>query len=275
MKKIFKTTLPIFLAILLLAGGAGLWVWQSAQIAKLTEGKLQLHFIDVGQGDAALLVLPTGERIMIDVGTRESGEAILSHLAKWNVKALDLVILSHNHDDHAGGLPILEEVMPVGGVLYAGEPPTDCGLEMRELVAGETFTLGEVCFTVLGPLSSEDSDNRSMILRVDYGKRSFLFTGDAEPEEEELLLQSAPTLLDVDLLKVAHHGSKYSTTQGFVEAVSPEIAVFSASAENSFGHPAPSVMERLKEADCLVYRTDLTGTIIFLCDGKQITRYRG
>ncbi len=275
MKKLLKTILPIALAVLLLAGGAGLWAWKTAQMTALLEGKLQIHFIDVGQGDAALLVLPTGERIMIDTGTAESGEAILAHLKQWKVGALDLVILSHNHDDHAGGLPVLAEVMPIGGILYAGEPPADCGLETRELVAGETFSLGEVGFTVLGPQSAEDAENRSMILRVDYGKRSFLFTGDAEPEEEELLLQSVLALLDVDLLKVAHHGSKYSTTQGFVEAVSPEIAVVSASAENSFGHPAPSVMERLKEADCLVYRTDVSGTLIFLCDGKQITRYRG
>ena len=274
MNKLLKTILPIALALLLIAGGAGLWAWQTQARLQMTEGKLRLHFIDVGQGDAALLILPTGERIMIDTGTEESGEAILAYLAKWNVKALDLVILSHNHDDHAGGLALLEQTLPIGGVLYAGDPPAECGLSMREVAAGESFSIGEVHFAVLGPLTEEGIENRSMILRVDYGERSFLFTGDAEAEEEALLLEQMPKLLDVDLLKVGHHGSATSSNEAFLQAVTPEIAVISASADNSFGHPAPSVVDELKEVGAAVWRTDKSGTLIFLCDGDRITRYR-
>lgn len=273
MKKHLKTILCAALAILLFAGGAGLWAWQTAQRTALLDGKLQLHFLDVGQGDAALLILPTGQRIMIDTGTRESGEAILSHLAKWDVNALDLVILSHAHSDHAGGLPILAEAMPIGGVLYDGEPPTDCHLPMRQVSAGDRFSIGEVEFSILGPLSEKDSENRSLILRIDYGVRSFLFMGDAESDEEQALLEKAPTLLNADLLKVGHHGAETSSTEAFLSAVHPEIAVISSSADNPFGHPSPTVLDRLKTSDCMVYRTDRQGTLIFLCDGTLLTRY--
>jgi competence protein ComEC len=274
MKNKLKIGLSVLLAVLTVAGSVGLWVWQNHSHLRLTEGKLQLHFIDVGQGDAALLVLPTGERIMIDTGTEESGEAILSHLAKWDVAALDLVILSHNHDDHAGGLPLLAETMPIGGVLYAGEAPGDYDLEMREVKAGDSFTIGDADFAVLGPLAAEESENRSMILRIDYGELSFLFTGDAEAEEEELLLEQMAGLLDVDLLKVAHHGSAYSSTDAFLQAVSPEIAVISASADNNFGHPAPTTVEKLKSLGAMVYRIDRQGSLVILSDGKTLTRYR-
>ncbi|MBQ8287627.1 MAG: MBL fold metallo-hydrolase [Clostridia bacterium] len=273
MKKIFKTIVPVVLAVLVLAGGAGIWAWQRAALRDATDGKLQLHFIDVGQADAALLILPTGERIMIDTGTKESGEAILSHLAKWDVGALDLVILSHNHDDHAGGLPVIADAMPVGGVLYSGEVPADCGVPMRAVSAGYGFSIGEVQFSILGPLSEEGTENRSMILRIDYGVRSFLFTGDAEAGEEELLLEKAHALLNVDLLKVAHHGSATSSTEAFLAAVSPEVAVISASADNDFGHPSPQTVNRLKALDCMIYRTDWTGTLVFLCDGTVLSRY--
>lgn len=273
MKKILRIVFPIVLALLILAGGAGLWAWQTAARRNTVDGKLGLHFIDVGQGDAALLILPTGERIMIDTGTEESGEAVLSHLAKWNVSALDLVILSHNHDDHAGGLPVIADAMPVGGVLYAGEAPADCALPMRELAAGDTFSIGAVCFSVLGPLSEEGCENRSLILRIDYGVRSFLFTGDAEAQEEELLLAETPSLLNVDLLKVAHHGSATSSTEAFLAAVCPEVAVISASKDNSFGHPSPQTLGSLRALGCMIYRTDQSGTLIFLCDGTVLTRY--
>ncbi|MBQ8383291.1 MAG: MBL fold metallo-hydrolase [Clostridia bacterium] len=273
MKKILKTIVPIVLAALVLAGGAGIWAWQTAARRDAVEGKLQLHFIDVGQADAALLILPTGERIMIDTGTKESGEAILSHLAKWNVGALDLVILSHNHDDHAGGLAVLADAMPVGGVLYAGEAPADCGVPMRAVSAGHSFAIGEVYFSILGPLSEAGEENRSMILRIDYGVRSFLFTGDAEAGEEELLLATAPTLLNADLLKVGHHGSATSSTETFLAAVSPEVAVISASADNDYGHPSPQTVSRLRALDCMVYRTDQSGTLVFLCDGTILSRY--
>ena len=273
MKKILKTIVPLILATLVLAGGAGLWAWQRAERQRATDGKLQIHYIDVGQGDAALLILPTGERIMIDTGTYESGEAILSHLAKWEVAALDLVILSHSHSDHAGGLEVLAEAMPIGGVLYTDVPPEDCGLTVRPLSPGYCFSVGEVKFSVLGPLSDETSENRCLILRIDYGVRSFLFMGDAEADEEEALLATVPELLNADLLKVGHHGAASSTTEAFLFAVDPEVAVISASRDNSYGHPSPKVLDRLRAAGCMIYRTDRQGTLIFLCDGTNLTRY--
>ena len=143
---------------------------------------------------------------------------------------------------------------------------------MQELFPGDAFAIGNLRFSVLGPLDEEDAENRSLILRADYGETSFLFTGDAEEKEEELLLNVCGTLLDVDLLKVAHHGSDTSTTDAFIDAVTPEIAVISASRDNSYGHPSPNVTERLTQRNCQIVSTYQEGTIVFLTDGKIITR---
>lgn len=254
----------------------GTWDYfhKQSEIVQQINGKLQIHFLDVGQGDAALLILPTGERVMIDTGTEESGESILSHFAKWKVDYIDYVILSHTHSDHAGGFSLMEEYIGVGSVLYSGTAPDNCNSHLQELFAGDAFSIGDLQFLVLGPLGEEDNENRSLIIRVDYGETSLLFTGDAEKAEEELLLTACGNLLDTDLLKVAHHGSNTSTTMGFIDAVTPEYAVISVSEDNSYGHPSPSVVDRLAEKKCKVYSTHRDGTIVFLSDGKQLTRYR-
>ncbi len=266
--------LPLLLIAGLLIAGAALWLWKANEHLHNTKGQLQIHFINVGQGDAALLILPTGERIMVDVGPAESTETVLSHLTKWRVEALDMVILSHSHEDHAGALSALAEALPIGGLLHTDAPPQDCDLPTRKITAGETFSIGEVHFSVLGPVDDEaDGENVSMILRIDYGKRSFLFTGDTEAGGEEALVNTLPHLLNADLLKVAHHGSASSSTETFLAAVCPEIAVISASADNPFGHPAPEVLSRLSAYDCMIYRTDREGSVVFLCDGKKLSRY--
>lgn len=275
MKKKYLPKLILLTTLILcvFAGGAGFRAWMMSDRAAHTDGKLQIHTIDVGQGDATLLCLPTGERLLVDTGTAESAEKILAHLARWQITAIDLVILSHNHSDHAGGLPILANALPIGGVLYTGEPPTDCTLPLREVTAGDSFSLGEVTFSVLGPLTDDDINNLSMILRVDYRERSFLFTGDAEAEEEEQIVAAHGALLDVDFLKVAHHGSASSSTEAFLAAVTPQVAVISASEDNSFGHPSLQTLERLELLGCMIFRTDRSGTLVFLCDGYTLTRY--
>lgn len=281
MKKSFlwKQVLAILLAVVLFVVGAVDYFLMRNLILSEIQGKLQIHFLDVGQGDATLLILPTGERIMIDTGTPESGEQILAHFAKWKVDRLDYVILSHSHSDHAGGLPLLEETIGVGRVIYTGNAPENCSTPMQEVNAGDCFSVGAVNFSVLGPLSEEVEDedeisNRSMILRLDYGETSVLFTGDAEAEEESLLLATCPTLLDVDLLKVAHHGSNSSSTKEFLNAVTPKIAIISASADNSYGHPSPNVVDRLTAVECNTYSTHIDGTILYLSNGATFSRYR-
>ena len=270
----WKTLIAIALAILLFSAGVVGYLYEKAEILKQIDGKLQIHFLDVGQGDATLLILPTGERIMIDTGTEESGEKILAHLAKWQVDYIDYVILSHAHSDHAGGLSLLEEQVGVGQILYAGLVPENTSAPMRELYAGDCFAIGDLQFSVLGPLTPAEQENRSLILRVDFAETSLLFTGDAEREEEELLLTTCPQLLDADLLKVAHHGSKNSTSQVFLEAVTPDFAVISASADNSYGHPSPEVEDRLAKMNCKTYSTHREGTVVFLSDGHALKRYK-
>ncbi len=273
LKPYYRSILILLATVLAVTVSIGLWHWQTDAHKALTDGRLQIHVLDVGQGDCTLLILPTGERILIDTGTEESGETILAHLAEWKVGALDLIILSHNHDDHAGGLRILADAIPIGGILYTGQAPQSYGLPTRTLSAGECFSVGDLNCTILGPLSPEEEDNRSMILRMEYGQMSFLFTGDTEAPEEALLLATNPALLDVDFLKVAHHGSDTSTTEAFLAAVTPKVAVISVSDRNSFGHPSPTVCERLKGYHCTVYRTDREGDVIFLTDGTQLIHY--
>ena len=270
----WKFLVAVLLIVLLLVGGIVGYLREKSDIFQQLNGKLQIHFLDVGQGDASLLILPTGERIMVDTGTRESGEKILAHLAKWKVDYIDYVILSHTHSDHAGGLELLEEQIGVGKILYSGIAPEKSHAPTQELHAGEYFDVGDLRFSILGPLTSTDSENRSLILRVDFEEMSILFTGDAESEEEELLLNTCPQLLDVDLLKVAHHGSKNSTSRAFLEAVTPDFAVISASFDNSYGHPAPETEERLAEMKCHVYSTHREGAVIFLSNGHKLVRYQ-
>lgn len=270
----WKQVIAIALIALVFAIGACEYWRERGEILGAIEGKLQIHFLDVGQGDATLLILPTGERVMIDVGPKSAGENLLTHFAKWKVDAIDYLILSHSHADHAGALSLLEQEVGIGMVLYAGEAPEICRSPIQELFPGDCFVIGDLQFCVLGPLTTEDNENRSMVLRIDYEDTSFLFTGDAEEAEETLLLNTCPDLLDVDLLKVAHHGSDTSTQMPFIEAVTPEFAVISASADNSFGHPSPNVVNRLRLADCIAISTHRDGTILFLSDGKSLTRFR-
>lgn len=278
--KKWRKLIWLALAVMIVGVCAGIRLYRTVAREEATDGKLTIHFIDVGQGDAALLTFPDGTSAMIDTGTAESADEVIAYLERWEIERLDYIFLSHPHSDHAGGLEALCEAFEVGELCYAGQAPILGGEgnapAMRALTAGSTADLGGVKLTVLAPLSVKENENdNSLILRLDYGERSMLFTGDAEEDEEKDLLGASPELLDADLLKVAHHGSANSTTEAFVQAVTPEVAVISASSDNSFGHPTPSVVERLRKADCIVYSTSTSGSLTFICDGKTIVRRSG
>ena len=256
--------------------------------AETLNAELSVHFIDVGQGDCSLI--RSGDTtVLIDGGELGSEEKIKSYLEAQNITRLDYVIATHPHSDHIGGLPEILGDFDIGQIILPKVPdsivPTtqiyeklllaiqEKGLKITRAVPGTEYDLGGMSkLKLLGPLS-EDSDNLnnySIVCRLVSGDNSFLFTGDAEKEEEEDLLISGEDLR-ADVLKVAHHGSNSSSTTAFLNAVKPEYCMISVGAENSYGHPGAEAVGRLEKFTGEIYRTDLLGTIVAHWDGNGLT----
>ncbi len=276
-----RLTTKAVLGVLLLVC---LIVW--AAVFSLPDGRLHVRFLDIGQGDAILVTLPDGKQVLIDGGP--SPQALLSELGRampfWD-RQIELVVLSHPDQDHLLGLLGLVERYQVEHVLdYAGDSNLELfaqwqnelrnrGIPTQKAQAGMTIELDDgIRLDVLHPapnlLASEmiSTNNASTVLRLVYGQVSFLFTGDLEQEGENMLLQTTAPL-DSTVLKVSHHGAKEATSEAFVKAVSPQIAVISVGG-NRFGHPAPQTLERL--ANSPVLRTDRSGTIDLQTDGTRL-----
>ncbi|MBC7225543.1 MAG: MBL fold metallo-hydrolase, partial [Anaerolineae bacterium] len=253
----------------------------------LPDGRLHLWFLDVGQGDAILVQSPDGHQMLVDGGPDPQvlQQALGRVLPFWD-RTLDLVVLTHPDGDHAGGLVDLPARYQVGQVLESGVPADEpasrrwrtqaegAGIPVVEARRGMVLDLGGgVVAEVLHPppdLGSLAGDNNaSIVLRVRHGGLAFLLPGDLEREGEAALLQSHQDLRSA-VLKVAHHGSGGGTTEAFLEAVAPELAVVSVGAGNRFGHPSPAVLERLAAQGAVVLRTDLHGTVEILTDGRTL-----
>lgn len=221
-----------------------------------TSGNMSAVFFDVGQGDSALLMTPDSKKILIDCG--EDSRAS-EYLKEMNITHLDLLIKTHPDIDHTGGCSYVEDSINVSRTLTNKNVEKDFFLgisgsaELRVVVAYDTRKF------------SSDNDN-SVLLRADYGKASFLFTGDCGWKCEKEVAGTED--VDVDVLKVGHHGSRYSSSQDFLEKASPSIAVISAG-KNSYGHPHDDALKRLEKCGADVYRTDKDGTVIITTDGKS------
>lgn len=253
----------------------------SIQPTEPTISELTVHFIDVGQADAAVLQCDD-DTMIIDGGNVADSSLIVAYLKKLNIEHIDCMVCTHAHEDHVGGLSAPLSVMPVGAV-YAPVTESDSkayqnfkrkvadtNTEIMHPENYERFPLGSATVEILAsPKSADNLNNTSIILKVTHGNKSFLFTGDAEREEEQTLLDKG--LLKSDVLKVAHHGSSTSTSYTFLREVMPEYAVISVGKDNSYGHPTNDVLSRLRDADVKVYRTDLQGDIIMKSDGENIT----
>lgn len=248
-------------------------------------GKLRVHFLDVGQGDAILVQLPGGENILIDAGTNEAGPAVVQYLKQYAVVKLDYVIGTHPHEDHIGGLDQVIKIFPVGKVYLPRVTNNTAsyrdlllaiknkGLKVTEARAGVSLPLGDgVQALFINPVKKnyDDLNDWSAVLRLTYGQTSFLFTGDAGSAAEEGILASRQPLR-ADVLKVAHHGSRTATGTAFLKAVAPAYAVISAGKGNDYGHPHAQTLQRLQQAGVKVYRTDRDGTITAVSDGKEVT----
>ena len=246
------------------------------------ENGFAVHYIDVGQADSAL-VLCGDQAMLIDGGNTEDSNVVVAYLKKQNVDHLDYVICTHAHEDHVGGLSGPLSVMPADEI-YA--PKTGASSkayqnflkkaeeQKKEIIhpkAGDKFTLGSSSVQILGPVNEDGADinNTSIVLKITYGDTAFLFTGDAEREEEQEIL-SCHYDLKADVLKVGHHGSKNSTTYPFLREVMPEYAVISVGRDNSYGHPTEEALSRLQDAGATILRTDLLGDIIITSDGHEV-----
>jgi competence protein ComEC len=252
----------------------------------LPDGRLHVYFLDVGQGDAILVVAPDGRQILVDGGP--SPTALLSELGDllpfWD-RDLDLVVLTHPDGDHITGLVSLLDRYRVAQVLDVPQSDTAAeaaawrerlarsGLRRTYAQRGMKLSVGGLLLTVLnpGPIpmkgTASDDNNNSVVLRLDYGGTSLLLTGDAETEAEAAMI-AAGLPLRADVLKVGHHGSKGSTSATFIAVVAPQLAVIQVGADNTFGHPSSEVLKRLTGVQ--TYRTDQNGRIEVVSDGKQM-----
>ncbi len=246
---------------------------------------LEVHFLDVGQGDCAV-ILCDGETMIIEGGPYGASGKVYSYVRKTlNLRHVDYLVSTHPHVDHVYGLSTVLNAAQVDLVLspvlqwdsrsfnamlkYAKKQ--DAPVTVPE--EGDTLKLGNAVVTILHCWPEAIQENRtndsSIVLRIDYGNTSFLFTGDAEDWSEYMMLD-AKTNLKADVLKVAHHGSRDSSTPAFLTAVQPKYAVISAGRGNSYGHPHTEVLRRLETIGAKVLRTDLAGTIIFRSDGSTV-----
>lgn len=247
---------------------------------------LTVHFMDVGQADCALLECG-GEYMLIDGGNRDDGQLVVSYLEQQGVEELSYVVCTHAHEDHVGGLPAVLAVYPTEAVYaptrtYSSNIFDDFvyytdqqGLEITIPGVSETFSLGEAEITVLGPVKSyAETNDTSIVLRVDYGSNSFLFTGDMEIAAENDMLDhwgDDSSIFHADVLKVGHHCSNTSTGYRFLYAVDPEYGIISCGRDNSYGHPHEEPLSRLKDAGVALFRTDELGHIVAFADGEEIT----
>lgn len=274
----------VYLLLCALLIGCAYWMGEDGQQVQIpeTSGSLEVHYIDVGQADCILLQCD-GANMLIDGGNVEDSDLVVAYLLEQDITVLDYVVNTHAHEDHVGGLPGVLAVMETRNVWcpvteYSSECFEDfcyyADQQELELVCpepGSRVMLGDAEVTVLGPIRDDyDTNNSSIVLRVDYGVTSFLFTGDAETTAENDILEAGYDV-SATVLKVGHHGSETSSGYQWLREVQPAYAVIQVGTDNSYGHPQEAVMSRLRDADVTVYRTDLQGHIVCRSDGQSVT----
>jgi competence protein ComEC len=242
-------------------------------------GILEVHIIDVGQGDSILILSPDGQAGLIDGG--EAGSGAYAYLRSLGINRLDWIVATHPHDDHIGGLPEVLKNIPTRKVVTNGEEHTttsferfidaiaEARAEYVEAKRGDILSLGDLTIDILNPdrLDPRSLNNNSLVLRLVYGRVVFLFTGDAERGAENSMLASGLPLQST-ILKAGHHGSRTSSTPDFLAKVRPSLAVYSAGQGNRYGHPHQETLDTFANLGIELMGTDLYGTIVITSDGQ-------
>ena len=251
----------------------------------IVDGSAQVSIIDVGQGDS-VLIRTKDETVLIDAGPASAKNDLREYLISQGVESIDFAVFTHPHEDHIGGAAMVMDEFDVKNVILPNAVHTSATFEnmieaiensdavSHQAIYGTEFMAGGIRLTVLAPISEEydELNDYSVVIRVDYGETSFMFTGDAEAlVEREMLDKYSGAMLDCDFMKAGHHGSSTSNTREFLEAVSPDIVAISCEIGNSYGHPHKEVMADLADMGVDVYRTDTMGTLVFVTDGKEIS----
>lgn len=281
-KKVVLINLLLLLTLTLsscMSGGA-----PSSNIGgEVKTGQLKVHFIDVGQADC-ILVEQGSQSMLIDAGNKDDGDAVIKYIKQQGIDQFDYVVGTHPHEDHIGGMAAVIKAFKVDKVYLPKVTHTSAafesmvsaiknqGLKATAPVPGSSFKLGEATCTILAPNGTayDELNNYSIVIKMVYSETSFLFTGDAEAVSEEEMLNKGYDL-SADVLKVGHHGSATSTSTAFLNAVNPKYAVISLGKNNSYGFPHRETMSKLKNKSIMVYRTDESGTVVAVSDGKTIT----
>lgn len=253
------------------------------------EQYLMVDFFNVGQGDSIFIKTSEGHKIIIDGGPdyNIASEKLAEQLDFWD-KEIDLMILSHPEQDHFTGLFKILKLYQVKNIVWTGDIKDTEGFKNFQLAvrqeqiegakiynldANDKILIGQTQMHILFPFSLSNQDTQSvnencLVVKLDFDKNSFLFTGDIGFDQEKLIISNQENI-DIDVLKVAHHGSKYSSSSEFLKAVSPEVSVIQVG-KNSYGHPGVETLTRLIESGSKVFRNDLIGDIQIISDGKNL-----
>ena len=276
MKKKYTVILTIIFMIL-----AGAFELFQGTVAITPSEDLKVHFLDVGQGDSIFIELPTNETILIDASIKDASNKIINYLREENVSKIDYVFATHPHSDHIGGMSAVIKTFDIGQIYMPKAVTTtktyenllltikDKNLKIKTAKAGNTIIdTDDLKLVVLAPNqdSYESLNNYSIVLKLTYKEKSFLFMGDAETLSEKEITGD----IQADVLKVGHHGSRTSTSQAFLNKVNPSYAVISVGLNNDYKHPHQEVIDRLEKKNIKIYRTDQNGDIIFTTDGYNI-----
>ncbi len=244
---------------------------------------VNVHFIDVGQGDA-ILVESGDATMLIDAGENNKGDLVIDYLKSQNITKLDYVIGTHPHSDHIGGLDLVINAFKIHTLIMPDamnttktfEDVIDAietnNLQITKAKVGNQYDIGPASFTILAPNSSEyeELNNYSVVIKLTYGSNSFLLTGDAEALSEREMLENGYDL-SADVLKTAHHGSAYSGTEEFLDEVNPTHAIISVGKDNGYGHPHTETLQSMLDYNISLYRTDIQGSVVFTSDGQNLS----